>query len=181
MKTHIALLRGINVGGHGRLPMKDLREILENLGLTNVKTYLQSGNAVFQSNSGHTDELSRDIGSAITESHGFTPEVLVLSLEELQSAIASDPFPAAAKDPKTLHLFFLKSRPENPGLAKLDSLRTANEKFELLDLVFYLHTPDGIGQSKLGSNVEKALGVAVTARNWRSVNAVMSLALEVAG
>jgi uncharacterized protein (DUF1697 family) len=80
-----------------------------------------------------------------------------------------------------LHFFFLKSRPNTPDMAKLESLRSASEKFELIEKTFYLHTPDGIGRSKLAANVEKVLGVVVTARNWRSVNAVMSMALEVAG
>ncbi len=78
MNTFIALIRGINVGGHGRLLMKDLRAILERLGLSNVKTYLQSGNVVFQSSSGDTCQLSHDIGIAINESCQFTPEVFVL-------------------------------------------------------------------------------------------------------
>lgn len=161
--------------------MKDLKATLEGLGFTNVKTYLQSGNAVFQDKSSDTGQLSRDIGMAINESHHFTPEVLVLSLEEFRSAMASNPFPDGEPDPKTLHLFFLKSHPEIPDLEKLKSLQSANENFELSEKVFYLHTPDGVGRSKLASNVEKALGVVVTARNWRSVGAVMSLALEIAG
>ena len=103
MNTHIALLRGINVGGHGKLPMKDLRTVLEGLGLTNVKTYLQSGNAVFQSSSKDKGQLSREIGTAITESHQFTPEVLVLSIDELRTAITANPFPEGEGDPKTLH------------------------------------------------------------------------------
>lgn len=180
MNTHIALIRGINVGGHRRLLMKDLRAILERLGLSNVKTYLQSGNVVFQSSSGDTCQLSHDIGKAISESCQFTPEVFVLSLEEWRSDIASNPFPEGECDPTSLHLFFLRSRPDSPDMGKLESLRSANEKFELSGTVFYLHAPDGIGRSKLAANVEKALGVVLTARNWRSVKAVMSIALEVA-
>ena len=179
MNTHIALLRGINVGGHGKLPMKDLRTVLEGLGLTNVKTYLQSGNAVFQSNSTDVGQLSREIGTAITESHHFTPEVLVLSIDELRTAITANPYPEGEDDPKTLHCSFLKSEPNNPDLEKLESLRSPTEKFELSGTVFYLYAPDGIGRSKLAAKVERALGVAVTGRNWRSVGAVMSLALEV--
>jgi len=179
MDTYIALIRGINVGGRGRLLMKDLRSVLEGLGLVNVKTYLQSGNAVFQSRSHDGQKLSHDIGEAIREISQVTPEVVVLTVEELQSSMASNPFPEGESDPTSLHVFFLKSRPENPDLAKLESLRTNTEKFELLGTCFYLHAPDGIGRSKLAANVEKVLDIGLTARNWRSVKAVMSLALEV--
>ena len=180
MNTFIALFRGINVGGHGRLKMKDLRALLEALGLKNVKTYLQSGNAVFRTSSPDSSQLSHDIGMAIGESHQFTPEVLVLSLEELRSAIVSNPFPEGETQPTSLHLSFLKSRPSRPDLAKLESLRSTTERFELSETVFYLHAPDGIARSKLAASVEKALGVVMTGRNWRSVNAVMSMALEIA-
>ena len=106
--------------------MKDLRALLESLGLKNVKTYLQSGNAVFQTSSPNSSQLSHDIGMAIGESHQFTPEVLVLSIEELRSAIASNPFPEGEDQPTSLHFGFLKSRPSKPDLAKLESLRSAS-------------------------------------------------------
>lgn len=73
----------------------------------------------------------------------------------------------------------MKSRPTNPDLAELESLRSATERFELSETVFYLHAPDGIGRSKLAAHVEKALGVVQTGRNWRSVQAILSLASEV--
>jgi uncharacterized protein (DUF1697 family) len=178
MKTCAVLLRGINVGGHGTLPTKDLRAILERLGLQNVKTYLQSGNAVFRCNAGDRRGLSRKIGIAINKSHQFTPEVFIISIEELQSAIDSNPFPEGEADPKSLHVAFLSSPPDSPDLEKLESLRSATERFELIGAVFYLHAPGGIGRSKLAAKVESALGVALTARNWRSVNAVLSMARE---
>lgn len=145
-----------------------------------MKTYLQSGNVVFQSHSGDCNRLSQDIRATIHENYQFSPEVLVLSLEALRSRIASNPFPEGECDPKSLHFFFLKNQPVDPDTGKLESLRSASEKFELIGSVFYLHAPEGIGRSKLAANVEKVLGVVLTARNWRSVNAVMSLALNVA-
>ncbi len=180
MNTFAALLRGINVGGHGTLPMKELRTVLEGLGLQEVMTYLQSGNVVFRSSIDDRQELSRKIRSAINDSHGFTPEVLVLSVADLEAAVAASPFPEAAAEPKTLHCSFLRSKPASPDLEKLASLQSASERFELVGSVFYLHAPDGIGRSKLAAQVEKALGVAATGRNWRSVNAVLAMAREVA-
>lgn len=179
MNTFIALVRGINVGGHNRLLMKDLRAVLEGLGFINVKTYLQSGNVVFQGGSSDCDQLSRDISHALSEGCQLTLEIFVLSLEELRSAIASNPFPEGEGEPKSLHFSFLRSSPRNPDLAKLESLRSPSEKFELRGNVFYLHAPDGIGRSKLAANVEKSLGVGLTARNWRTVNAILSMASEI--
>lgn len=160
--------------------MKELRAVLERRGLQDVRTYLQSGNVVFRSGVIDRRELAQTIASAINESHGFIPEVLLLSLEELQAAIAANPFPEGEAEPKTLHFYFLKSSPDSPDLEKLESLRSASERFELVESVFYLYAPDGVGRSKLAAKVERALGVPATARNWRSVSAVMSMAQEAA-
>lgn len=179
MNTFIALLRGINVGGHNKLPMRDLVRVLESLGLKNVKTYIQSGNVVFQSE--HTDlaVLSAEIGTAVYENHDFTPQVLLLRLAELATTVANNPFPAAEEDHKTLHFYFLESAPPKPDMAALEAVKSEREQFELIDNVFYLHAPDGIGRSKLTAKVEKALGVAATARNWRTVSKLLEMGTAV--
>jgi uncharacterized protein (DUF1697 family) len=178
MKTYIALLRGINVGGNNILPMKDLTALLEKLSADSVKTYIQSGNAVFRHEAESASQLSSSIRAAIKERHGFDPQVFLLELDELAQAMASNPFPEAESEPKTLHLYFLASTPQNPDLQTLDSLKQDNEQFELIDNVFYLHAPDGIGRSKLAVRAEKALGVAVTGRNWRTVCKIMAMAKQ---
>jgi uncharacterized protein (DUF1697 family) len=175
MKTYIALFRGINVGGNNILPMKELRAVLEKLGATQVKTYIQSGNALFEHQVDNTTELSSIIQAAIKESHGFEPRVLLLDLVEMEQAMAANPFPEAEAEPKTLHLYFLTAAPQNPDLEKIDGLKKDNEQFKLIDNVFYLYAPDGIGRSKLAERAEKALGVAATARNWRTVSKIMAL------
>ena len=169
MKSYIALFRGINVGGNNILPMKDLRVLLEELGAAKVKTYIQSGNAIFRHESEDTPQLSSKIGAAIKESHGFEPRVLLLDWAEMEQAMVANPFPQAEAEPKTLHLYFLASVPQNPDLSRLDNLKKDNEQFKLIDQVFYLYAPDGIGRSKVAERAEKALGVAATARNWRTV------------
>jgi uncharacterized protein (DUF1697 family) len=181
MQTFIALFRGINVGGNTILPMRDLIETLEGLGLKNVKTYIQSGNVVFQSAQTNAVELSRKISAAIEKAHGLSPQVLLLGIKELQAAIAANPFPQGEREPKSLHLFFLDDVPRQPDLETLESIKTKSEQFKLINKMFYLYAPDGIGRSKLAAKVEKALGVTVTARNWRTVNEVMSIAWELAG
>lgn len=175
MGTWIALLRGINVGGANRLPMAELRGELERLGLDRVETYIQSGNIVFGSDAGSADQLAERIEAAIEDAHGFRPRVLVLSAARLREAMQSNPFPAAEAEPKTLHLYFLAERPVDVDLSALEEVASPAERFELGDGVFYLHTPDGYGRSKLASRAEKLLGVPATARNWRTVTRVQEL------
>ena len=175
LKTYIALFRGINVGGTNVLPMKDLVAQLENLGSQNVKTYIQSGNAVFQNKEEDASLLSNKIRAAIKKSHGFEPQVLLLEPEEIERAIESNPFPEAEPEPKTLHIFFLATMPKDLDLGALESIKSDRERFALEDRVFYLHAPEGIGRSKLAANIEKLLGVSATTRNWRTVRKVMAM------
>jgi uncharacterized protein (DUF1697 family) len=179
VKTFIALFRGINVGGRNILPMKELVVLLKNLGLQSVKTYIQSGNAVFRCEPEQSVGLSTRIKSAVSERYGFEPEVLLLSLAELEEVVAANPFKEAESDPKTLHFYFLEARPESPDMDTLNSLKQDSERFSLTPSVFYLHAPNGIGRSKLAAKVEKPLGVAATARNWRSVCKIAALATQV--
>lgn len=180
MKTIIALFRGINVGGRNKLPMHELVAVLKELGLTDVKTYIQSGNAVFNADDAVDEKhLAEEIGRTIHVRHGFAPQVLLLSPADMARAMASNPYPNAEEDPKTLHLYFLASTPPAPELESLAAIQREGERFCLVGKVFYLHAPDGIGRSKLAAKVEKVLGVPVTARNWRSVGKIMDLAEEV--
>jgi uncharacterized protein (DUF1697 family) len=106
---------------------------------------------------------------------GFRPEVLLLSPSQFRSAMENNPYPNAASEPKSLHFFFLDSVPTKPDLDGLGKLATETERFCLIDSVFYLHTPDGIGRSKLAAAVEKKLGVAATARNYNTIEALASM------
>lgn len=179
MNTYIGLLRGINVGGNNKLPMKELKAVLEGMGLTKVKTYIQSGNVVFQSERTDVKALSDEMTAAIEKSHGFAPRLFVMDSQQLNSAIDANPYPEAIDEPKSLHFYFLNAAAESPDLESLRDLQKENERFELTDSVFYLHAPDGIGRSKLAEKVERLLGVAVTARNWRTVSKVKEMGAEV--
>ncbi|MEX0726480.1 MAG: DUF1697 domain-containing protein [Planctomycetaceae bacterium] len=169
MSIYIALFRGINVGGRNSLPMKELTSILEELGATGVKTYIQSGNVVFASREKNTKRLAGKIGAEIKNRRGFEPAVLLLTSDDLKSAIEANPFPETEGDPKSLHLGFLDTAPNKPDLKKLDELKANGERFQLIGKVFYLHAPNGVGRSKLAANVERLLGVTMTDRNWRTV------------
>lgn len=176
MITYIALFRGINVGGSNILPMKELVAHLDNLGCENVRTYIQSGNAVFRHKEKNASRVSKRISTAIRESHGFDPYIHILTLDQLTRAMTSNPFPDAEADPSMLHLVFLASVPKHPGLDALESVKTENERFALKSDIFYLHAPDGIGRSKLAARMERALGIAATVRNWRSVCKILDMA-----
>ena len=176
MKVYIALFRGINVGGRNKLPMGELVKALEGLGLREIKTYIQSGNVVFQSEEENIAELSERMSNAIKKSHGFMPKTIILRLEEIESAMQANPYPEAENVPKTLHLYFLTTEPENPNIETLENIKTESERYTIKERVFYLHAPDGIGRSKLAANVEKGLGVSATARNWRSVCKIYEMA-----
>jgi len=178
MNTYIAFFRGINVGGKNRLPMKDLVALLEGIGAQEIRTYIQSGNAVFLSSEKNPSQLSKQLAAEVKKRHGFEPCVLILELAAINRAIAKNPFPEAETDPGSLHLGFLASTPKNPDLEKLDSLRTESERFHLIDNVFYLHAPEGVGKSRLAASAEKLLGVPMTDRNWRTVCKVRDLAEE---
>jgi uncharacterized protein (DUF1697 family) len=177
MKTYVALFRGLNVGGNSILPMKELVTQLQDIGLCNVRTYIQSGNAVFQSEE-EASLLSNKIRASIKNSRGFEPQVLLLEPEEIEKAVESNPFPEAESEPKFLHAHFLASTPKNPDLDALESIKSERERFVLKDGIFYLHAPDGIGRSKLAANAEKLLGVSATGRNWRTVRKLMEMAKQ---
>ena len=176
MKTRIALFRGINVGGANTLPMRELATILESLGACGIRTYIQSGNAVFRCAGAECDRLAERLSAEIGRRHGFTPQVLVLEPDALIRAIEQNPFPEAVDAPTTLHLGFLAAPPPNPDLAWLDRLKSGNERFHLADKLLYLHLPDGAGRSKLATGAEKALGVPMTGRNWNTVLKLAELA-----
>lgn len=177
MNTFIALFRGINVGGNNSLPMKTLKTILESLGCEKVRTYIQSGNAVFQSSVPDPVRLAETISAAISDKCGFEPRILLLKRTDLEEAVKHNPFPM---DPgNRLHFFFLAEEPKHPDLEGLKLLKTGSESFQLFRKVFYLHAPDGIGRSKLAAGTERRLGVATTARNWNTVNKLMEMIRDI--
>jgi uncharacterized protein (DUF1697 family) len=176
MNWYVALFRGINVGGNGSLPMKELVAALEEIGARKVRTYIQSGNAVFESTEKNVARLSKKLSAEVMRRRGFEPHVHILALEALAKAVAENPFPEAVSAPASLHLGFLASPPKSPNLEKLASLRKESERFQLTESVFYLHAPEGVGRSKLAASSERLLGVPMTDRNWRTVCKVMEMA-----
>ncbi len=175
MKSYIALFRGLNMGGHNILAMKELVQLVEKLGFSDVRTYGQSGNVFFRSRGQSASRLSDKISAEIKKTHGFAPRVLLLETEEMKKIIASNPFPEAESVPKSLHVLFLASAPAKDALKKLESIKKKSERFRLKGNIFYLHAPEGVGRSKLAANAERLLGLPTTGRNWRTVTRIMEI------
>jgi uncharacterized protein (DUF1697 family) len=181
MKTWIALLRGINLGGRNRLAMKELGAMLEELGARKVRTYIQSGNAVFLWNGKDVSRLAQSLRAEIKQRRGFDAHVLLLELADLKKVIEQNPFREATADSTALHARFLAAVPESPDLRALENLKSNSEQFRLVGSVFYLYAPDGVGRSKLAARAERLLGVPMTDRNWRTVSALWKIAEELNG
>lgn len=175
MKTWVALFRGINVTGNNMLPMERLKTLMEKNGCREVRTYIASGNVVFQSPLSNARSVEQRLMKAVERGHGFAPRVLALTRADLEKAAAGNPFPEAQADHKSVHVFFLEAPPKKPDTNGLERLRAPSERFALKGRFFYLHTPEGFGTSKLAKGAERMLGVAATARNWRTVSTLVQM------
>ena len=174
MTVWAALLRAVNVGGTGRLPMPQLREMLAGLGLRDVQTYIQSGNAVFRSDL-DAETLSAQIGDAIAGRFGFRPPVVMLSQAELEAALAANPFAALAQDARAQHAFCMDRPLTGAEFAAVSAAVVAGEALFTQGRVLWLHLPAGIGRSGVA---RRAMGLKqpVTARNLTTMLAIAALA-----
>jgi uncharacterized protein (DUF1697 family) len=174
MPTHISLLRGVNVGGSRKILMADLKALYESLGFVNVKTYIQSGNVLFDGDSADSGALAARMEAAIAERFGFEVTVIQRTADDLARILDADPFPGA--EPKFLHLLFLAAAPDPAAMAGLAVPAADGEAWQWAGREIYLHYPNGSGRSKMtGAFFEKALGMAGTARNWNSLRALYNL------
>jgi uncharacterized protein (DUF1697 family) len=171
MGLWIALLRGVNVSGAGKLPMAEFRALLGGLGLGAVRTYIQSGNAVFESDR-PAAELEAAIRDAVAGQFGFAPETFVRTAEEMSSALTDHPF--AGADPKFVHVCFLRETPAPDGAA-LQALALPGDGWHVGPHRFTLHTPAGYGTSKLAERLPRLLPQPMTARNLRTIAALVEM------
>jgi uncharacterized protein (DUF1697 family) len=178
MPNFVALLRGINVNGKNIIRMDDLRECLGQLGFTNVRTYVQSGNVVFNSASASTTGVRKTIEHALLSDFGFAVPVLLRTPKQLAEIIAGNPFlKQPAIDISKLHTTFLLHNPPSNAEALLQPLAGTSEQLHLMGREIYLHCPAGYGNTKLSNvAIEKKLSVVATTRNWRTVCAMMDMA-----
>jgi uncharacterized protein (DUF1697 family) len=175
----IALLRGVNVGGHNQLPMARLRAIAEELGHTQVRTYIQSGNLVFESPARSAARIGRALEERITAVTGLEAAVVVRSRDELAAVASGNPFLARGEDPGKLHVVFLARPGGAAKLAAVDPARYAPDEVALVRREVYVYAPNGVGRSKLGP-LGARMGLADgTMRNWRTVTTLLEIAAEI--
>lgn len=177
--SYIALLRGINLGGHKMLKMDQLRKAFEELGFSDVKTYIQSGNVVFKGPVEPPEILAKRIETRIDRQFGFPVPVVVKTAEEIGEIIRNNRLlQEEGIDPSHLHVTFLGVAPEKSALKMLDAIDAAPDQFRCAGKVVYLHCPDGYGHSKLTNNVlERVLKAGATTRNWKTVNQLYQMTL----
>lgn len=176
MRT-IALLRGINVGGNKRVPMAELRALMERLGFADVTTYVQSGNVVFSGPRRAARTIAREIEAGIVEQFGFEVAITIRTRDELAAIVAANPLRAVADVPKLHHVLFLSGRPDAQAIADAEAGDHAPEAFALIGRELYVWTPEGVTDSPLFKLLnERRLGVRATARNWRTVEKLLELA-----
>lgn len=185
MPTHVALLRGINVGGRNRVAMADLRELVTSLGHTDVTTYIQSGNVVFTSTEADTGVLAAALERAIAEALGVRPKAVVVSRHELSQVIANNPH-SDETNPTCLHAVF---RSQDMGADEVAAVATAvqrardkgsRDEAQVVGRTLYLRTPEGLGRSELAAQLSRAgavldAGSAATMRNWATVTKLLAL------
>jgi uncharacterized protein (DUF1697 family) len=174
-KVWVALLRGINLGPHKKVAMSDLRALLESLGYDDVRTHLQSGNALFTTAKGTARELERNIASRLAADCGFDVKVLVRSAAELSTVVSKNPFVKRKVDPKQLHAVFLSSTVPAKKIRAVDPASYAPDEVEFANRVIYVRLPNGVQGAKM-PNWEKILGVGATMRTWRTVTRLSELA-----
>jgi len=175
MKRHIALLRGINVGKAKRVAMADLRALMEGLGHANVRTLLNSGNAVFDAKSGTPKALAKALRAAILDQCGVDCEVIVKSATDLAAAIAEHPLKSHANDDARLLVMFTQDASTLAELKSLEAADWAPEAFAVGRHAAWLWCANGIIESRLSKAVGKVLKERGTARNWATVEKLLAL------
>ena len=175
----VGLLRGVNVGGRGRLAMADLRRVVEGLGHRGVRTYVQSGNVVFLG-AGRAGEarVAAELADAIAAATAVQPDVLLRSARQMAGVVAANPFLARGADEAHQHVVFL-AEPAATALAGVDLARHAPEAAEAHGRELYLHLPGGSGRSKLAADLTRRGARRGTMRNWRTVTTLAAMAADI--
>ncbi len=178
MTKYISLLRGINVGGHRKILMADLRALYEGLGLLNCTTYIQSGNAFFElKRKSDPTKLAAKIEKAIAEKYGFDVSVIVMTVETLEAAIAGNPYYKSDTEIERLILTFLKEEPTSEKLEKIKDFDHGDDKFEVAGKHVFIYLEGKYRDTKLSNKFfESKLKVAATTRNWKTVLKLSALA-----
>jgi uncharacterized protein (DUF1697 family) len=177
MTVQVALLRGINVGGNKKVDMAVLKQMFESMGFGRVRTYINSGNVVFESQ-GDADDLAGNIEKQFERTFGFTAAVITRNGEDFRRILDRNPF-ADEGDPSdlNLHIGFMSKVPTKEQEAKIEPYVNENDQFRVAGSEIYVTFKAGVRDSKLGNNIQK-IGVPVTLRNWKTANKLAEMAAE---
>ena len=177
METYISILRGINVGGHKLIKMTALTKLYEDLGFTKVKTYIQSGNVVFQAKPSDVLKLESLISKKITDVFSFEVPVIVMKFKEVDGVFKNNPFILKKKyDSNFLHVTFFSQQPKQVDIDKISG-EYGNDEFIFTEKAVYLYCPDSYSKSKLtNSFFENKLKVSATTRNWKTTTELVNIA-----
>lgn len=174
--TFVALLRGINVGGKNKLPMKDLVDLFTRTGCTEVRTFIQSGNIIFQAEPDDALEIPDRVTAQIAERHRLRVPVILRSVDQLRAVSSGNPFLQAGVSEEILHVMFLANRPDPVRVASLDPNRSAPDAFSVRGQEIYLKFPHGVAETRLSNSYfDSKLATISTGRNWRTVTTLLAL------
>lgn len=168
MKQYVVLFRGINVGGHNKLPMKPLVSVLEGAGFSQVNYYIQSGNVVLSAES----EPTQVIKNLVKAHFSLSPQMMVLTTDNFSSVARHNPY--QQEEGKLVHCFICNEIPML-DIAKVEKYQIDSEQYTLVNNALYLFAPEGIGRSKFATNMESCLGVSATARNLNTMNKICEM------
>jgi uncharacterized protein (DUF1697 family) len=176
LATYLALLRGVNLAGVNKVSMAELRRLFEDLGHIRVRTYIQSGNVVFDAPRTAPKKLAREIEQGVSQTFGHEISAIIRTRPELDRVTASNPFALEGVPPLSLHVMFLAASASSSGIKELDPDRSPPDQFEVRGREIYLLYPNGMGRSKLTIDYfEKRLGTRATARNWKTITKLLEL------
>ena len=178
--VNIALLRGINVGGKNRLPMKELAAMFVDAGCDDVRTYIQSGNVLFRTDPTRGEGIPSLISASIFSRFGYQVPVVTRTAREIREIAQANPFVEAGAETDKLHVVFLADPPEAEHVEALDPNRSPPDEFAVQGREIYLHCPNGVARSKLtNSYFDSRLSTISTMRNWKTVRRLLELAADV--
>jgi uncharacterized protein (DUF1697 family) len=175
-ETYVALLRGINVGGKNKIRMTDLSAFFLEAGCKNVRTFIQSGNVIFNTSAKFSARVPALIAARITDSLGYNTPVVLRSMAELEDAVSNNPFLKAGALEDSLHVLFLADLPSTSKIEALDPDRSPGDEYIVRGRDVYLRLPNGVADSKLtNAYFDSKLGTKSTGRNWRTVIKLLEL------
>lgn len=174
MTRHIVLLRGINVGGHRKVAMADLRAVLSGLGYTDVATYIQSGNAVLTAEESDPDAVGSAVREALRTELGFDVPVMVRTLDQLRAIVAANPLPV--DQPSAFKVLFCAEPVDTAVLTSIDPATHPRERIAVTPTEVFTHHEQSVREAKLPAVVGRHCPGEITARNWRTVLRLLEMA-----